>query len=123
MIRNDSLANMPSSLRVASVLVAVILYSVGAVRGGFRGGDAYGNTHPTVVCSNDHAVHDVPARWVISDWEAKFKTKHNEQHWIFDKSLSTFAFAKRLSCFITYAAILDIGFNRTDVIYPFHFFF
>jgi hypothetical protein len=114
---------MPSLLRTASVIVAVFLYGFIAIGSAFPSVYAKGRTPAAVVCSLDKGLHDIPARLSSGDWDAKFTSKNSEPDWILGRAISTVSFQRRLSSYISYATTVVVGFNRTDVIYPFHYFF
>lgn len=104
-------------------MAAILLYGFIANRSTFFNQHVQQRPHHSTICSLEQALHDIPVRLSISDSESTFTSRNNASEWLFGNALSALSFAKRMVSYNSHTAGLVIGFERKDVIYPFHYFF
>lgn len=115
--------NIKSSIRTVSVVVTMLLYGFLVNRSAFSRAYFQHSTQQTILCSLDQALHDVPIRLSVVDSETTCSPKSDTQDCLAGKALSNLSFARRISSYNSFATNLVIGFDRKDIIYPFHYFF
>lgn len=114
-----------SVCRTTSVVIAILLYGCIACQSTLTSACGFEqNFHANETHYFDDTLYDIPVRVSVgSEYHSQYSfSKNTPGEWSVHPGMVAIVYGNRITSYVSYAADRTIGFGRTDIIFPFHYF-